>query len=128
MIADDHDAFREACAKMLMGRYRIVAAVASGRKALEAVRLHDPDVLVLDLDLPDISGLDVAAELAARGARPRVVVLTLLRERAVADHALRSGVTGYVTKTRLARDLLPAIEAALNGFVFCSPLSIPPES
>lgn len=125
VIVDDHAAFLETSARLLRAHHRVVATVGSGREALEAVERHDPDLLVLDLGLPDLPGLEVLAVLRARQMRTRVVVLTLHRERALAERAFETGATAYVTKARMARDLRPAIEAALRDERFCSPLPDP---
>ena len=123
VIADDHAPFRATCCRLLETRYQIVTVVSSAEGAFQAVSDHDPDVLVLDLGLPAYPALKAMRELRARGARVRVVVLTLQHEGALCRRAFAAGAAAYVTKARLARDLVPAVEAARTGSQFCSPRS-----
>lgn len=121
VIADGHLAFVQACVRLLGADYGIVATVRSGGEALEAVKAHEPDALVLDLATPDLAALEVAAQLKAWGLETRVVVLALHHEPAIAAQAFAMGAAAYVAKARLVRDLVPAIESALSGARFCSP-------
>jgi DNA-binding NarL/FixJ family response regulator len=123
VLADDHPAFAGACTQVLCSEYDVVASVPTGGLALVAVEEHDPDLLVLDLEMPDMSGLDVLRALQECEARARIVVLTLHQDRSIADRALSLGASGFVTKSRVTRDLRPALAAALRGATFCSPLS-----
>lgn len=120
VLADDHPAITTACKQLLELEFHVAATADCGRGALEAVAEHDPDVLVLDIEFPDMNGLEVLEDLRRRGARARVVVLTLHQDRAVQDLAFGLGALGFVTKSRLARDLPPAIRAALIGESFSS--------
>jgi two-component system response regulator DesR len=76
----------------------VVATAVDGAGALAAVRAHDPDVLVTDVEMPGTSGLDVAAELRRTGARTRVVIVTTFARSGYLRRALESGVAGYVLK------------------------------
>ena len=120
VLADDHPAITAACRKLLEPEFEVAVAVDCGRGALEATEEHDPDVLVLDIEMPDMNGLEVIEVLTKRGTRARVVVLTLHQDRAIQDGAFDLGALGYVTKSRLARDLPAAIRAALAGETFSS--------
>jgi DNA-binding NarL/FixJ family response regulator len=123
VLADDHPAFAAACERFIRSEYDVVATVSSGEDALAAVDEHDPALLILDLGMPDMSGLDVLAAIREGESRVRVVVLTLHQERSIADRALSLGAAGFVTKSRMTRDLRRALAAALRGASFCSPLS-----
>jgi DNA-binding NarL/FixJ family response regulator len=123
VLADDHPAFAGVCTRVLCSEYEVVASVRTGGRALAAVEEHDPDLLVLDLKMPDMSGLDVLTAIQERLSRVRIVVLTLHQERSIAEQALALGAYGFVTKSRMMRDLRPALRAAQEGESFCSPLT-----
>ena len=123
VLADDHRAFVGACESLLAREFNPVATVHGGRDALKAVEAHDPDILVLDISMPDMSGVEVIEILLRRNARTRIVVLTMNTEAALADRVIALGAYGYVVKSRMARDLTAAIHAALAGERFRSPLN-----
>ena len=108
-------------ADALAGEYLVVGSVGDGRELLaEAERLH-PDVIVLDITMPQLDGIEAARQLQ-RSQRPaRLVFLTVHEDADYARAALDAGGLGYVVKTRLASDLLPAIRAALADQPFISP-------
>ena len=122
VLADDHRPFVGACERLLRPEFDVRAIVHSGPDALEAVGEHAPDVLVLDISMPGMTGVEVLEELALRGARTRVVVLTMHRDAALADRVMALGAHAYVAKARMARDLVPALRAAVAGERFRSPL------
>ena len=121
VLADDHRQFAETCARLLAHEFEVLGTVSDGREAIAAVEEHDPDVLVLDLSMPGMSGIEVIEALRGRGARARIVVLTLDRDEAIADRVLSLGVAGFVTKPRVARDLGCAVRKAIAGESFRSP-------
>jgi len=123
VLADDHPALAAACQRLLAPVCDVVAVVASGPEALAAVHEHDPEILVLDVTMPGLGGIQVAERLERETWAGRIVVLTLHRDPALAKRAFAHGVLGYVTKARMARDLLPAVAAAREGERFCSPLA-----
>jgi DNA-binding NarL/FixJ family response regulator len=108
-------------AAVLAGEYLVVGSVGDGRELLaEAERLH-PDVIVLDITMPRLDGIEAARQLR-RSQRPaRLVFLTVHEDADFAQAALDAGGLGYVVKARLATDLLPAIRAALADRRFISP-------
>jgi DNA-binding NarL/FixJ family response regulator len=99
----------------------VVGSVADGRALLaEAERLH-PDVIVLDITMPLLDGIEAARQLRHSHGPARLVFLTVHEDADFARAALDAGGLGYVVKTRLASDLLPAIRAALADRRFVSP-------
>ncbi len=121
LLADDHPAMLALTADALAGECLVVGSVGDGRELLaEAERLH-PDVIVLDITMPRLDGIEAARQLQ-RSQRPaRLVFLTVHEDADYARAALDAGGLGYVVKTRLASDLLPAIRAALADQSFISP-------
>ncbi len=121
LLADDHPAMLALTADALVDQCLVVGSVGDGRELLaEAERLH-PDVIVLDITMPQLDGIEAARQLM-RSQRPaRLVFLTVHEDADYARAARDAGGLGYVVKTRLASDLLPAIRAALADRPFISP-------
>ena len=99
----------------------MVDALLDGRSLQRAVELRHPDLVVLDITLPGLSGIELARNLAAATAAPKIVFLTVHDDPDYAREALAAGALGYVVKSRLASDLIPALHAALDGRRFVSP-------
>ena len=120
-VADDHQAMLALTAEALAGECLVVGRLGDGCEFLtEAERLH-PDVIVLDITMPRLDGSETARQLQ-RSQRPaRLVFLTVHEDADYARAALDAGGLGYVVKTRLASDLLPATRAALADQSFISP-------
>jgi DNA-binding NarL/FixJ family response regulator len=121
LLADDNPAMLALTAAALEDECFVVGSVGDGRALLtEAERLH-PDVIVLDITMPRLDGIEAARQLQ-RSQRPaRLVFLTVHEDADFARAALDAGGLGYVVKARLASDLLPAIRAALADHRFISP-------
>ena len=101
----------------------IVAEVTDGASALAAATTLRPDVIVLDISMPGMSGLEVAAALRRQQSTAAIVFLTVHDDSQFVDAAMQSGATGYVLKTRLSTDLLHAVQEARAGRSFVSPRS-----
>lgn len=126
LLADDHPRVRESVSRLLQPRFRVIGAVEDGSALIEAAIERKPHVIVTDLIMEPTSGLEAAAAILARcNPRPAVVVLTAVADEEIAHEAFAIGVLGYVTKARLAEDLIPAIEDALAGSRFLSELPRP---
>jgi DNA-binding NarL/FixJ family response regulator len=125
LIADDHDALLQKVAALLAHDFRVVGTFTDGEQLVEAEAALEPDVLVVDISMPGMSGLEATERIRLRGSHAAVVCLTAHTEREIVDAALRAGALGYVVKTSLAHDLVPAIRAALEGRSF---VSLPPEA
>jgi len=101
----------------------IVAEVTDGASALAAAKALRPDVIVLDISMPGMSGLEVAASLRRQQSTAAIVFLTVHDDAQLVDAAMQSGGTGYVLKTRVSTDLLHAVQEARSGRSFVSPRS-----
>jgi DNA-binding NarL/FixJ family response regulator len=120
LLADDHRALRERVTSLLEASYEIVGAVGDGEELVkQAIRLQ-PDVIVLDITMPLMDGIEVARELRQRGATMKLVFLTIHQEEEFVTACLGEGGQGYVLKAHMKSHLIPAIEAALMGGTFVS--------
>ena len=97
--------------------FEIVAAVENGRLALDAVLALDPDILITDISMPVMDGLQLAGQLKRSHSRTKTIVLTMHQDSYFVAAALSLGVSAYVTKTLMSSDLIFAIEDALKGRV-----------
>ena len=123
LLADNHAQVLEIVEQLLAPNFEIVAAVPDGRQALEAALLHQPDIAVLDIRMPELDGFDTLRELRRLNSRSKVVLLTLHQSDAYVRAALSSGAQGYVWKARINSDLISAIDHALAGRLFVPSLT-----
>ena len=120
VLADDNQDIISVVRSTLGERFHIVAAVDDGDQAVSAVLELDPDVLITDFSMPTLNGLQVANSLQNVGSRTKIVLLTLHEDTALITASLAAGVLGYVTKRRLRKDLVSAVEEVLKGNTFVS--------
>ena len=120
LIVDDNEEMLARSATLLTPACDVVGAVKDGRAALDAAETLAPDVIVLDISMPGMTGLEVATRLRARGSKVAVVFLTVHDESDVIRAAKVVGGIGYVLKRRLASDLVVAVQEALAGRPFVS--------
>ena len=120
LIADDHKALLDRVVAILDHDFRVIGAVTDGAQLVEAEAALHPDVLVVDISMPVMSGLEATDRIRSSGSHAAVVCLTAHAESDVVEAALDAGALGYVVKTSLAHDLVPAIRAALEGRRFIS--------
>jgi len=121
LLADDHPAMLAPAAAALHEVCVVVGTVGDGLDLLAAAKRLDPDIVVLDITMPGMNGIDAARELRRAHPRIRLVFLTVHDDADFARAALEAGGLGYVVKSRLVSDLLPAVHAALAGQRFLSP-------
>jgi DNA-binding NarL/FixJ family response regulator len=126
LIADDHEIIREGV-RSLLSRSRpdweICGEATNGREAIEAVKVQKPDVVVLDISMPVINGLEAASRIATLGVGCRTLIFTMHEGGRLADEVRKAGAQGYVQKSQAARDLVAAIEELLAGGTFFDPQS-----
>lgn len=120
LLADDHAAFVKEVGTLLGPEFEVVGTVSDGRAATEAARLLRPDVVVLDVKMPVMGGMEAARIIVEDATDARVVFLSSYRSPALVRDALATGALGYVVKASAVEDLSLAIRAALAGQVFVS--------
>ena len=125
LLADDHEAMLDRVASLLAIECDVVGTVTNGQQALEAAQDLKPDVLVLDISMPVMNGIETAHRLQEAGAEARIVFLTVHDDPDFAREALEAGALGYVIKPRIASDLVTAIKEAHAGRSFISPTLSP---
>lgn len=122
LLADDHQLVRQGFRALLERHgFEVVAEAANGREAVRLADRHHPDVAVLDLSMPQLNGLDAAADMLRRVPGVRIVLLTMHKDEHQIVGALRAGVRAYVLKTQAAQDLIQAIQDVMNGEMYLSP-------
>jgi DNA-binding NarL/FixJ family response regulator len=122
LLADDHQIMAEGLRSLLEPEFELVGIVTDGRAALAAVEALRPDVVVLDITMPSLNGIEAARQLRAAGSPARVVFLTMHRDAAYAARALDAGAAGFVLKHDAASELVTAIRQALQGRTYVTPL------
>ncbi|MGH7409603.1 MAG: response regulator, partial [Candidatus Methylomirabilis sp.] len=108
-------------ARHLEPHFEVVKAVGDGQALLEQAARLEPDIVVLDISMPVLNGIDAARKLKAAGSLARIVFLTMHADPDYVRAALATGALGYVLKSRLASDLLSSMREALAGRPFVSP-------
>jgi len=122
LLADDHAIVTEGLARLLREHeFDVVGAVGDGQLLIDAARQHRPDVIVTDLSMPGLSGLDVLARLRAERIDSKVVVLTMHNDADLATVAMRAGASGFLLKESAGEELVGAIRQALQGRVYLTP-------
>src|SRR5215471_1647739 len=120
LLADDHLRFPEMEARLLEAEFEIVGMVNDGRALIEAAMRMEPDVVVTDISMPIMNGIEAVSRLHESGDRPRVVFLSVHTDTDFVRKCLSAGAFGYVVKSRMASELIPAIRHALKGIIFVS--------
>jgi len=117
LLADDQRVVREGLGTLLglLDGIELVGTAADGAEAVELARRHDPDVVLMDLRMPRVDGIEAIRRLAALGERPRAIALTTYADDASVLGALRAGARGYLTKDAGAEEIRAAVEAVARG-------------
>jgi DNA-binding NarL/FixJ family response regulator len=115
LLADDHRMVAEGLIKLLGERFEITETVNDGSQVLDACRRRRPDVVILDISMPGVSGLEAIRQLKTHDISSRIIVLTMFADPALAVEALRAGALGFVLKESSGEELLTAIDTVMNG-------------
>ena len=121
LLADDHAIVCAGLAKLLEPHYEVVGSVEDGRALLKAADELNPDVVVLDIGMPLLNGLDAARELRKRKPFIKLVFLTMETDSYIAAEAFRAGAAAYLLKTSRPNELLQAVHDAVSGVSYVTP-------
>ena len=121
LLADDNDEILAEVRELLEKDFEIIGTVTNGQDAVEAVRLFNPDVLVMDIAMPVLDGIAASERICKIDGRPKILFLTIQESAEYVTAAFAAGASGYVTKRRLLNDLAHAIREVTEGRTFLSP-------
>jgi two-component system, NarL family, response regulator NreC len=120
LVADDHSVVRSGLKAVLAGArdMSVVGEASTGTQAVAMAERCDPDVVLMDLDMPDGDGVEATKAIVAKGSRPKVLVLTMHTEEEHLMPALHAGASGFLVKTAAERELVDAVRAVANGDIY----------
>jgi DNA-binding NarL/FixJ family response regulator len=122
LLADDHAIVTDGLARILNeAHFNVVGAVRNGQQLLDAATRLRPDVIITDLSMPGLSGLDALARLRTAHVQSKVIVLTMHHDADLATDAIRGGASGFLLKESAGDELLTAVRHALDGKVYITP-------
>src|SRR5262249_5056322 len=119
-LADDSSDILNSIREMLDPQFDVVATVQDGYSLIAAIKKHKPDVVVTDISMPGLSGIEATREIIKLDPDSRIVLLTVHRESAIIDQGFAAGALGYVLKLNAGEELIPAVNEALQGHHFVS--------
>jgi DNA-binding NarL/FixJ family response regulator len=122
LIADDHPILAEGLRGLLEPECEVLEVVADGRELVASAKKHRPDVIVADVTMPSLNGIDAAEQLRELGVKAKVVFLTMHRDVAYARRAMEAGGTGFVLKHSASSELVTAVREALQGRTYVTPM------
>lgn len=123
VLADDHNVVRQSLRLLLEedSRFQVLGEASNGLQAIEMIERLHPDVLVVDIMMPGLNGIDVARRIKKQFPETIIVILSMYENEAYVVEALRAGVTAYVLKKSTAQELMYALTQAIAGHIFLSP-------
>src|SRR5262249_54079045 len=122
LLADDHTIVAEGLRSLLEGEFEFVGTVGDGRALLDAARKLKPDVIVADISMPLLNGLDAVRHLKRDGSTAKIIFLTMHTEPQLAAEAFRAGASGYLLKSSAGEGLITAIHEVVTGRAYVTPL------
>jgi len=125
IVADDNGLVLEKTLSLLQPNFQVVGTVPNGRDLLSEADRLKPDIIVLDITMPILNGIEAAHQLRERGSSAKIIFLTVHTGSSFVDACFEEGASGYVAKARLRADLVKAINEVLSGHKFVSPTISP---
>lgn len=123
VVADDHKIVREGLVKLLEERddFTVIGEAADGEEAVQMVLDRQPDVVIMDIWMPRLGGIDATRRIGKKGSSSKILVLSMHESRTYVEEVLRAGASGYVVKNSAPADLIQAIDAVCAGASYLSP-------
>jgi DNA-binding NarL/FixJ family response regulator len=126
LLADDHTIMREGLKSLLKMAedLNVIAEASDGREAVQKAREHNPDVIVMDLTMPEVSGIEATEQLVAENPAARILVLSMIKDKECVFQCLKAGAKGYLLKNCAAEELVVAIRTLASGSSYlCSKIT-----
>src|SRR5215471_10018395 len=115
VVADDNSAVLQRLVSQLEAEFEVVSTAENGQLAFECTRRYEPDIVVLDLEMPLLNGIEVTRKLRKLGPTPAVVICSVESDPEIIEAAQQAGALGYVFKARMAQDLVTAVKSVAHG-------------
>jgi DNA-binding NarL/FixJ family response regulator len=122
VVADDHEEMLSLVKEVLQPEFEVVAAVRDGRDLLHAVKNFKPDVIIADITMPEMSGIEATRKIVEEDLEARIILLTMHNDRTMVEEGLSAGAKGYVLKLSASQELVQAVYEIIQGRFYISPL------
>lgn len=117
LLVDDHEIVLKSIQALLSREpdMEVVGTAVTGREAIQLAQLKEPDVIVMDVSMPELDGIRAAGEIKKQGVKAEIIILSMHHNSALMQQARKNGVSGYIIKQQATSELIPAIRAAHEG-------------
>jgi DNA-binding NarL/FixJ family response regulator len=122
VVADDHEEMLSLVKEVLQPEFEVVAAVRDGRDLLHAVKNLKPDVIIADITMPEMSGIEATRKIVEEDLEARIILLTMHNDRTMVEEGFSAGAKGYVLKLSASQELVTAVYEIIQGGSYISPL------
>jgi DNA-binding NarL/FixJ family response regulator len=120
VVADDNEDMLELLKDILEPEFEVIATVRDGLDLLQAVKNFKPDVVITDISMPEMSGIEATRKIAEENLKAKIIILTVHTDRKIVDEGISAGANGYVFKLAAFRELAQAIYEIMRGNVYIS--------
>ena len=120
VVADDNEDMLELLKEILEPEFEVIATVRDGRDLLQAVKNFRPDIVITDISMPAMSGIEATRKIVEENPKPKIIILTVHTDRKIVDEGISAGANGYVFKLAAWRELTPAIYEIMQGNIYIS--------
>lgn len=122
LLADDHQILAQGIRSLLEPEYDVLAVVSDGHELVAAAIRHRPDIIITDISMPSLNGIEAAIQIRDAGVEARIIFLTMHRDVAYARRAMDAGAAGFLLKHSVSSELVTAIREALQGRTYITPM------
>jgi two-component system response regulator DegU len=122
VVADDHEEMLSLVKEVLQLEFEVVAGVRNGRDLLNAVKNFRPDVIIADINMPEVSGIEATRRIVEEDPEARIILVTMHTDLTMVEEGISAGAKGYVYKLAVGRELMQAIYEIMQGGFYISPL------